>query len=80
MSRNAKYVGVAVAGGLVGAALGLLLAPASGQETRRRMARRMAEEKDALVRQGRATLGHVSGYVQDQISEGRRKLARAVNA
>ena len=38
--RTSTYVGVALLGGMVGAVLGLLVAPGPGDETRRRIARR----------------------------------------
>ena len=44
------YVGVALLGGLVGAALGLLVAPASGTETRRRVIGRSIEDQELLLR------------------------------
>ena len=49
------YVGVALLGGVVGAVLGLLMAPAPGDETRRRIARRSIEDQETLLR--RAEMG-----------------------
>jgi gas vesicle protein len=48
MSENnsGKDVMVFAIGGLIGAALGLLLAPCSGDETRKRLAGWMSEGKD----------------------------------
>jgi gas vesicle protein len=60
MSRNLKYLGVALAGGVVGAVVGLLFAPAPGRETRRKLARRIAEEKEALLRKGHQTLSRLN--------------------
>lgn len=70
MSKALKYSGFALAGSAVGAALALLYAPASGAETRRRLSRRIQDERDALQAHGRA--------VRESISEGRRRIASAV--
>jgi gas vesicle protein len=42
------YLGIALLGGLVGAAVGLLVAPAPGTETRRKVARRASVEDQEL--------------------------------
>jgi gas vesicle protein len=53
--RTSAYVGVALLGGMVGAVLGLLVAPGPGDETRRRIARRSIEDQELLLR--RAEMG-----------------------
>jgi gas vesicle protein len=46
-----RYVGIAVLGGVVGAAVGLLVAPAAGTETRRKAVRRSSvEDRELLLR------------------------------
>lgn len=72
MTKQGAYVGIALAGAALGAVAGLLLAPAPGRETRRRLARRFEEEKDAAVRSGRRAVD----YVQLRVSEGRERLSR----
>lgn len=71
MSNTLKYTGIALAGGAVGAALGLLFAPASGDETRRLIAHRIDEQRESLGERSRA--------VAQSIKEGRRRLAAVVN-
>jgi gas vesicle protein len=44
------YVGMALLGGLVGAAVGLLVAPAPGTETRRRVIGRSILDQESLLR------------------------------
>ena len=45
------YIGMALLGGLVGVALGLLVAPGPGTETRRRMTGRISvEDQESLLR------------------------------
>ena len=44
------YIGMALLGGLVGAAVGLLVAPAPGTQTRRRVVGRSIEDREVLLR------------------------------
>jgi gas vesicle protein len=44
-----RYVGIAVLGGVVGAAVGLLVAPAAGTEIRRKVVRRSSVEDQELL-------------------------------
>ena len=44
------YVVVAVMGGILGAIVGLLVAPGPGNETRRRIARHSIEDQERLLR------------------------------
>lgn len=53
--RTSSYVGVALLGGVVGVLVGLMMAPAPGDETRRRIARRSIEDQELLLR--RAEMG-----------------------
>jgi hypothetical protein len=53
--RTSTYVGVALLGGMIGAVLGLLVAPGPGDETRRRIARHSIEDQELLLR--RAEMG-----------------------
>ena len=48
--RTSTYVGVALMGGVVGAILGLLVAPGPGEETRRRIASHSIEDQERLLR------------------------------
>jgi gas vesicle protein len=48
--RTSTYFGVALLGGVVGAMLGLMVAPGPGDETRRRMARHSIEDQERLLR------------------------------
>ena len=49
-ARRSTYVGVALLGGLVGAMVGLMVAPGPGTETRRRIARHSIEDQERLLR------------------------------
>lgn len=65
MSRKSfSYFGLALAGGAVGALLGLLAAPHSGREMRKRLARSLGDRRDAIVWRGRRTANGVSDYLR----------------
>ncbi len=78
LKQDLTYLGVALVAGGLGLLAGLLVAPASGRETRRMIGRRLDEEKDMLVRKGQRALEDVTDYVEDQIDEGKRKLNKVV--
>jgi gas vesicle protein len=48
--RTSTYVGVALLGGVVGAIVGLLMAPGPGEQTRRRMSRHTIEDRERALR------------------------------
>ena len=89
--QSLKYVGVALTAGIVGAAVALLMAPASGRETRKRLSRRFDEEsrkmsrtlrdeKDNLLKKGREAFEDVADYVSDEIESAQKKISKAVRA
>lgn len=64
MSRQSlTYLGIAVAGGALGALVGLIAAPYSGRETRRRLTRAVRDRRDAIIRRGYQTVDEVSDYL-----------------
>jgi gas vesicle protein len=73
--RTRTYVGVGLLGAVAGAVAGILLAPAPGRDTRRRVGQRLALEKDALVRKGQLAVEGVS----DVLEEGKRIFGKAAN-
>jgi gas vesicle protein len=48
--RTSTYVGVALLGGVVGAVVGLLMAPGPGEETRRRLSRHSIQDRERALR------------------------------
>jgi gas vesicle protein len=76
---NLRYLGVALVAGTVGAMVALLVAPASGRETRRKLARRLDREKEELLREGRRALEDVSGYLDDQVKQAKKNVNEAVD-
>jgi gas vesicle protein len=69
-------VGLLMVGGAAGYMAGLLSAPSSGRETRRRIGRRLDDERDVLVRKGQRTVNGAVHRVQRGIESSRRKLNR----
>jgi gas vesicle protein len=78
MNHGYKYAGWALVGGVVGTTLAYLTAPASGAETRRRIARRVEDEKEALLRKGERAVGDAANYLEEQLKQGKRKLSQLV--
>ena len=73
--RTGTYVGIGLLGAVAGAVAGILLAPAPGRDTRRKVGQRLAMEKDSLVRKGQLAVEGVT----DVLEEGKRFLGRAAN-
>jgi gas vesicle protein len=73
MSRL-RYVGVALVAGTVGAAVALLMAPDSGRNTRRRVARRLAREREALLRRSKKMIAQAEDQLDDKVKEASRYL------
>lgn len=66
------------AGATVGALAGLLLAPNSGQETRRKLAQRYEDEKSELLRKGQRAVEETAQRLEEGIEGGKRKLTEAL--
>jgi gas vesicle protein len=75
LKRGFEYMGIALVAGGIGAVLGLLMAPASGRETRRKVLRRVDEAKEDLVKSGERLVARVAERVEDEIKEVRRSIA-----
>jgi gas vesicle protein len=79
MKRGLIYGAVAVGAGALGALAGVLFAPASGPETRRRMTRRITEEADALRRKGREAFDELSDAAAEKVAHGKERLAELIH-
>lgn len=73
MSRL-RYVGVALVAGTVGAAVALLMAPDSGRNTRRRLARRLQRERVALMRRSRRMVAQAEDQLDEKVEQAARYL------
>lgn len=68
MSRL-RYVGVALVAGTVGAAVALLLAPDTGRNTRRRIAKRLDRERQLAARRTRRMVDEAEHYIEGRVKE-----------
>lgn len=65
MENNSKAVLAALTGAVVGAGVALLLAPASGRETREKIANKLIDAKDAIADKGREARDKISDKYND---------------
>ena len=63
LSRTSLFW-AALAGGLLGGVVGVLAAPASGEETRNRIARRIGEGADSLLRKSQEAMEYAGSYAK----------------
>ncbi len=68
LDKTIKYAGLAVAGGAVGAVIGILIAPASGTETRKRISDRIESERAEFLKKLRRDPRREEGYPYSVIS------------
>ena len=71
-----RYVGVALVAGVVGASVALLLAPYSGEETRRLIKRRYERERANMMKRGKRMMDDAGEYVEDRLEDGRKAAGR----
>lgn len=72
------YLAVFAAGATAGGLTALLFAPASGEQTRRRMAQRYDDEKSELMRKGQRVVKETAQRLEEGIEEGKSKLVAAL--
>ncbi len=68
LDKTIKYAGLAIAGGAIGAAIGILVAPASGAETRRKISDRIESERNEFLKKMRRDPRSEDGYPYSVIS------------
>ena len=84
-----KYLITAMGGVVVGASVALLMAPADGRNTRKRLSKRLDRNKkvlsrelgrhrDVLVKKGRAALDDATEYVTDELNGAKKKIVQMV--
>ena len=77
VKRALKVAGYSMAVGLAGYALGLVFAPASGEETRRRWKRRAGDEWSAMSRSCERMFDRVSARAKAEIEARMKQIAEA---
>jgi gas vesicle protein len=85
--RVAKAVGAAIAGATVGYVAGTLIAPASGEQTRQRIARRVDEETRAAAGKARRSIATakdeaklLAGKARKSVKSAQDKLADKIHS
>lgn len=87
--QTLKYFGVVLTAGLIGAGVALLLAPATGEETRRRLSRNMEDEKRRvmkrinrektnLVKRGKKAMEEVTDLMSEEFEAAQKKISKVV--
>ena len=61
--RNRIFL-AALAGSALGGLIGILAAPAAGEETRNRLSRRIGESADSLLRKSQEAMEYAGRYAQ----------------
>jgi gas vesicle protein len=62
--RRNRLLWAALAGGALGGLVGILAAPATGEETRNRLSRRIGEGADSLLRKSQEAMEYAGAYSQ----------------
>jgi gas vesicle protein len=78
--QSLSYVGVLAVGAVTGLAVGVLTAPASGEETRRRLLWRLGEGEGKLRRQGQRAVEEAAARLEHGIESGKQKLDQVLHA
>ena len=78
MSKKGYFLGGVILGALVGAATGLLLAPTSGEETRKKI-KKMAKINEEIVQDAKEKTEVVVHKTIDAIKQGIDKLGKMVD-
>ena len=84
-----KYMLAVLGGGMVGASVALLMAPASGVDTRKRLSKRLDQERkhlskqldkqrQVLAKKSRVALDEAAEYLADEIHGATKKIVRMV--
>lgn len=77
MSRDSGFFGGIIFGGVIGFVAGVLLAPASGEETRTRL-KKFKDENDDLIQETKMKTEHVVSKTMDAIDAGFDKLTKVI--
>jgi gas vesicle protein len=79
-TNSLSYLLIGIVAGAAGAAAGILFAPASGRETRKKLGRRVQEETKAFKKNGRKLLDDWSEVASERFEEGKEKLTQMLHS
>lgn len=77
VKRAVMVAGLSIAAGAAGYALGLVFAPASGAETRRRWTRHVGDEWSSMSRSAERMFERISASAKREIDERMKQFAEA---
>jgi gas vesicle protein len=72
--QGLSYLGAGVLGGAAGYIVGMLTAPAAGEETRRRLSWKLDDGKTRLRRTGQKVVDEAATRLEHGIESGKQKL------
>ncbi len=78
--QKLRYLGVALLAGTVGAVAALLLAPDSGEATRRRISKGFDRQRRQLARRRRAAMDDASEFLEGQLDAGLKAIEAQVKS
>lgn len=79
-STAVAFLGGLLLGATAGYLMGVLMAPASGQETRRRWRRQLEDEAAELRRKGRRVVEDARGHLEEGMQEGQKKVRQVLRS
>jgi gas vesicle protein len=80
LKQGLSYFGILLVGATAGYLVGLLTAPVSGDETRRRLSWRLDEGKSKLRRSGQKVVEETATRLERGIESGKQKLEQALSS
>jgi gas vesicle protein len=80
INRGYAFLAIAVGAAAVGAAVGLLVAPESGRDTRRKLGRRIEKETEHLKKQGARALKDFQERASEALDDGRERLSQMLHS
>jgi gas vesicle protein len=79
-SSGFGYIAVAVTAAALGGLIGVLAAPASGRETRKKWGKRIEKETEQLKKRGRRALQEWGDAASEQFAEGKKQLNQLLHS
>ena len=79
-SNGFGYFAVAVTAAALGGLVGVLAAPASGRETRKKWGRKIEKETEQLKKRGRRALQDWGEAASEQFAEGKKQLSQLLHS
>jgi gas vesicle protein len=79
-SSGFAYLAVAIGAAAIGAGIGVLMAPAAGRDTRKKLGRRIEKETAALKKQGARAFKDLSERAAETFEDGKERLTQMLHS